>query len=69
LESDAVRVKARYARVTSQVTGGALDKLNQALVSSPRRIYGAAPVVKVAEEKWVSSAWYVLTPSETWWTA
>jgi hypothetical protein len=51
LESDVVRVKARYTQVTSQLTGGALDSMNQALVASPRRIYGAAPVVTMAEEK------------------
>jgi hypothetical protein len=51
LESDVVRVKARYTRVTSQLTGGALDSMNRALVASPRRIYGATPVVMVAEEK------------------
>jgi hypothetical protein len=43
LESDVVRVKARHVRAASQLTGGAIDGLNQAVVTLPRQNDGAGP--------------------------
>jgi hypothetical protein len=43
LESDVVRVKARYVRAASQLTGGAIDGLNRAVVTLPHRNDGAGP--------------------------
>jgi hypothetical protein len=51
LALDRSLVKAVRGRTARRPTGGALDGLTRTVEPSPHRIDGAAPVVKMAEEK------------------